>query len=252
MGLARIDHDGGGSAAPTLIAHGLFGTARNWGASAKRLSARGPVSVIDMRNHGSSPWFETHSYADLGQDILAELPKGGDLIGHSMGGKAAMVAALTAPDHIRRLVVADIAPVPYSHVDQQLDLIDAMRSVDLDTVASRRDADAQLADRITEDPVRAFLLQSLDLKEKRWRFNLDALAAEMPQIIGFPELSGAFEGPTLFLTGADSDYVRTEHRERIKELFPKARFAKIPGAGHWLHADKPREFLAAVSTFLDA
>ena len=96
------------------------------------------------------------------------------------------------------------------------------------------------------------MLQSLDLKEKRWRLNLDVLAAEMDKIIGFPDVIGSFNGPTLFLSGSDSDYVRREDRDQIKALFPKAKFAKIPGAGHWLHAEKPREFEAAVRAFLDA
>ncbi|MEL6683885.1 MAG: alpha/beta fold hydrolase, partial [Pseudomonadota bacterium] len=95
-----------------------------------------------------------------------------------------------------------------------------------------------------------FLLQSLDLKEKRWRLNLDVLAAEMDKIIGFPQVSGQFDGPTLFLSGANSDYVQRDARPTIKALFPAAKFAKIPGAGHWLHAEKPREFAAAVNAFL--
>jgi pimeloyl-ACP methyl ester carboxylesterase len=100
--------------------------------------------------------------------------------------------------------------------------------------------------------VRAFLLQSLDVKAKRWRFNLDVLERFMSRILGWPDLPGRFEGPTLILSGAASDYVRSEHRPAIKALFPQARFAKIPGAGHWLHADRPREFEAAVRAFFDA
>jgi len=90
------------------------------------------------------------------------------------------------------------------------------------------------------------------MKEKRWKLNLDVLEAEMPKIIGFPEVSGSFDGPTLFLTGADSDYVPRDHRDKIKGLFPSSRFAKIPGAGHWLHAQKPREFEATVRMFMTA
>ncbi|RZV99626.1 MAG: alpha/beta hydrolase, partial [Rhodobacteraceae bacterium] len=92
--------------------------------------------------------------------------------------------------------------------------------------------------------------QSLDVKSRRWRLNLETLARDMDRIIGFPDITGAFEGPALFLAGADSDYVRPGHREQIRDLFPNAVFAKLPGAGHWLHADKPREFEAAVDAFL--
>ena len=100
--------------------------------------------------------------------------------------------------------------------------------------------------------MRAFLLQSLDVKTRTWRINLDVLDREMDKILGFPDIDGQFEGPTLFLTGAESDYVERAHRDRSRALFPNARFASLPGAGHWLHADKPREFEAAVRVFLDS
>ncbi|SMX22760.1 alpha/beta fold hydrolase [Boseongicola aestuarii] len=235
---------------PLLIAHGLFGSARNWGVIAKRLSENRIVTAVDMRNHGESPWFQGHRYPDMADDLARAIAGQSDVLGHSMGGKAAMLLALNHPDKVRKLVVADIAPVTYTHT--QTPLIDAMRGLDLEAIETRGDADRQLQATIDEPGVRAFLLQSLDVKERRWRLNLDILAAEMDHIIGFPEVSGAFDGPTLFLSGANSDYVRQEHRERIHALFPSARFAKIPGVGHWLHAEKPREFEAAVSAFLAA
>ena len=235
---------------PLLVAHGLYGSARNWGAIAKRLSDERQVTAIDMRNHGESPWYEAHGYPEMASDLATSLDQPSDVLGHSMGGKAAMMLALNHPDRVHRLIVADIAPVTYGH--SQLPMIDAMRQVDLDAVETRRDADDQLAAHVAEPSVRAFLLQSLDVKGKRWRLNLDTLAAEMPKIMDFPEPTGRFDGPTLFLSGANSDYVRREHRERIKALFPGARFAKIPGAGHWLHADQPRAFEAAVRAFLNA
>ena len=166
-----------------------------------------------------------------------------------MGGKAAMVVARTRPDLVRKLVVADIAPVAYKHTQQGM--IDAMRGVDLSRVEKRSDADAQLAKTVEGQGVRAFLLQSLDVAQKRWRLNLDVLSAEMGKIIGFQQLTGVFEGPALFLSGGMSDYVLPEHRPQIRSIFPNAKFAKIPGAGHWLHAEKPREFEAAVRAYLD-
>ena len=236
----------GAGGTPLLIAHGLFGSARNWGAIARQLSATREVRVPDLRNHGESPWADTHGYADLAAD-LAPLA-GGDVLGHSMGGKAAMALALTAPTRVARLVVADIAPVSYTH--SQTPLIHAMRGVDLSRVETRGDADRQLAATVDEPGVRAFLLQSLDLKAGRWRLNLDVLEAEMTRITGWEEIDGVFEGPALFLTGANSDYVERGHRDRIRARFPAAKFASIPGAGHWLHAEKPREFVAAVEAFL--
>jgi pimeloyl-ACP methyl ester carboxylesterase len=235
---------------PILIAHGLFGSARNWGVIAKRLSATRRVLTVDMRNHGDSPWQEAHCYPDLAADLAEVIAAHGgqaDVLGHSMGGKAAMALALSHPASVRRLIVADIAPVAYGHTQQHL--VDAMRAIDLSTVETRGDADRQLAAHVDEAGVRAFLLQSLDVKGRRWRLNLDVLERDMPLILGWPDLGGAFEGPALFLAGAESDYVSREDRPTIKALFPNAKFAKIPGAGHWLHADRPRDFEASVAAF---
>ncbi len=237
---------------PLLIAHGLFGSARNWGVIAKRLSDDRQVIAVDMRNHGDSGWHDSHGYADMAQDLAEVIDAHGgqaDVVGHSMGGKAAMALALTHPDTVNRLVVADIAPVAYGHTQAQY--IHAMRGLDPSGVDKRSEADAELVAAIPEASVRAFLLQSLDLKEKRWRLNLDALEAEMPRIVGWPDLTGESGHSTLFLSGADSAYVTPDGRARAKTLFPTARFAKIPGAGHWLHAEKPREFEAALRVFLN-
>lgn len=242
-------------ATPLLIVHGLFGSARNWGVIARHLAKDRPVLAVDMRNHGQSPRTTSHSYADLAADLAEVIAAHGgkaDVLGHSMGGKAAMQLALTQPDLLRKLVVADIAPVAYSH--DQTQHITAMRSLDLAGLTSRGEADRRLAETLDDPSLRAFFLQSLDLKEQpaRWRLNLDTLELEMAKIVGWPGTQGQFDGPTLFLTGSKSHYVKPEHRDVIRALFPKARFAKIPGAGHWLHAERPREFEAAVEVFLNA
>ncbi len=237
---------------PILIVHGLFGSGRNWGVIAKRLSSDRQVITVDMRNHGHSPWFESQTYPDMAGDLAEVIMTIGgtaDIIGHSMGGKAAMMLALSQPNLVRRLLVADIAPTAYNH--SQTPLITAMRGLDLTNVSLRSEADQKLAEQIDAPSVRAFLLQSLDIPNKRWRLNLDVLEAEMDKIVGFPNISNAaFAGPALFLAGGASHYVRPEHRPDIKRLFPAARLAKIPGAGHWLHAEKPREFEAAARAFL--
>ncbi len=238
---------------PLLIVHGLYGSARNWGVIAKKLSSERKVIAVDMRNHAASPWQSSHSYADMAGDLAEIITAHGgraDLLGHSMGGKAAMALALSHPGMLRSLIVADIAPVVYQH--SQVQIIHALRRLDLSQYETRSEANQALAAHIQDAPTRAFLLQSLDLKAKRWRLNLDVLEAEMPKIMGFPEFDTQYTGPTLFLSGANSDYVQPAHRPQIKALFPKARFASIPGAGHWLHAEKPREFEAAVRVFLQA
>lgn len=240
---------------PLLIAHGLFGSAKNWRAIARRMSSDRLVIAVDMRNHGDSPRFPTNSYPDMAEDLAkvlesAVIRRPAHVLGHSMGGKTAMTLALTRPDLIDRLIVADIAPVAYSHT--QMHLVDAMRAIDLRSLKTRSDADRQLQTQVDDRGVRAFLLQSLDVREQRWRINLDVLAEDMDKILGFPSFETRFDGPSLFLAGALSDYVQRDARGLIKTLFPNAFFAKIPGAGHWLHADNPEAFVAAVETFLKA
>jgi len=246
-----IDHGPPTDAPTLLIAHGLFGSARNWGVLAKRLSDSRRVVAVDMRNHGASPKRDSQTYHDMAEDLAQVVDHIGgpcDVLGHSMGGKAAMVLALTQPEIVHRLIVADIAPVTYGHT--QTPLIDAMQAVDLSAITRRSEADAALTATVDDPTVRAFLLQSLDVKAQEWRLNLDVLRVQMDDIIGFPKVSGTFDGLTVFLSGAASDYVSRDHRDIIKPLFPNAKFAKIPEAGHWLHAEKPREFEAAVRAIL--
>jgi pimeloyl-ACP methyl ester carboxylesterase len=238
---------------PLLIAHGLYGSARNWGVIAKRLSDERLVVAVDMRNHGASPFYDSHSYPEMADDLAEVIAVHGgqmDVIGHSMGGKAAMMLALRHPDAVRRLLVADIAPVSYGH--SQIQFIEAMRAVNLDDVSRRSDAHAQLADLGVEPALQSFFTQSLDIQGKRWTLNLDVLAEAMPDILSFPQTDAHWDGPALFLSGATSDYVRPEHRPEILARFPGARFARIPKAGHWLHAENPRAFEETARAFFNA
>lgn len=238
---------------PLIVAHGLFGAARNWRAHSKRMGAGRDVVVVDMRNHANSGWDDVHDYpamaADLAETIMACGGKA-SVLGHSMGGKAAMALAQTRPELIDRLIIADIAPVAYDH--SLTPQVEAMEALDLSPFRRKSEVDAALADRVAEPAVRAFLAQSADLTEgaKRWGLNLTALKANMDLITGYPELDGVFEGPTLFLYGGASDYVPDSARPLICALFPAVEFQALEGAGHWLHAEKPREFLTAVTTFL--
>lgn len=190
-----------GDLPPILIVHGLYGSARNWGVIAKRLSDQRFVVSVDLRNHGESPWFDSQSYADMAGDlaeVIGEIGGVADVVGHSMGGKAAMALSLLNQSLVRHLIVADIAPVAYEHSQQKY--IDAMRAVDLSRVETRRDADDLLKASVPEDGVRAFLLQSLDVRARKWRLNLDVLERYMPEIIGWSPIDGRFGGPTLFLS----------------------------------------------------
>lgn len=243
-------------APPLVIVHGLFGSAKNWGAISKRMAASGRhVVAVDLRNHGQSPHTDSHSYAEQAADLAEVIDAHGgraDVLGHSMGGKAGMVLALEHPDRVARLLVADIAPVTYDRT--QTGFIDAMAQVDLGTVAKRSDADKALMAAVPDMPTRAFLTQSLDLAGPdgpRWRLNLATLRREMPKIMGFPHMEGSYAGPTLFLRGGASDYVLPEHQPEIDRLFPNAVQDAIPAVGHWLHAEAPGPFIEKLAAFLD-
>ena len=239
---------------PVLIAHGLFGQGRNLGVIARQLAETRRVVSVDMRNHGDSFWDDDHSYDALASDLAAVIEAEGgtaDVVGHSMGGKAAMWLALTRPELVRRLVVLDIAPVEYGHTQSKL--IDAMEETDVSSARTRSQADAALSARIEDHGVRAFLLQSLDLKSDppRWRMNLGALRDQMASLTGFPDHDGPhFDGETLVLAGGDSDYVDHAGEAAFRALFPRATIEVVADTGHWLHAEKPAEVTARVAAFL--
>ena len=251
--LAATDY---GSGPPLVILHGLFGSGRNWAGIAQRLAADRHVVTLDLRNHGASPWDPDMSYRAMAEDVLGLIAARGlgrvALLGHSMGGKVAMVAALAAPDTVERLVVADVAPAIYPPTLAAY--AHAMAAVDLAPVTRRGEVDAQLAAAIPNPAERAFLLQNLALEQgvARWRLNLAAIEPAMSEISGFPrELPGAaYGGPALFIAGGASSYVRPEHEPAIRVLFPAAEIVRLPGVGHWLHAEAPEKFLAVVAPFL--
>ena len=247
-----------GQGEPLAVLHGLFGSGRNWATLAKRLGEDRRVLTLDLRNHGSSPWAEDMSYADMAEDVAATLASHGieaaDIIGHSMGGRTAMVLALTRPHLVRKLVVVDIPPAASSR--GHLSYVRAMRELDLEQVTRRKEADDLLAEAVPDYATRMFLLQNLVPDEKgglRWRINLAAIESAMDALIDFPRFGSdaRFEGPTLFVTGAKSDYVRAEHRPEMERLFPNSGSVEIADAGHWVHAEQPEAFLEAVGTFLD-
>ena len=255
----RLHTVGRGSGAPVALLHGLYGQAGNFATVQRRLAAGGRrVLALDLRNHGASPHAPTMPYPDMAADVLETLLAEGALpcalIGHSMGGKVAMWAALAAPTSVQRLLVADIAPVTYTHGAEHDGLLAAMAALDLPPGLSRAQADAALAEAVADARVRGFLLSNLVTgAAPHWRLNLAAIAAALPDLIGWPDPGAArYDGPALFLAGARSDYVRPEHRGAIRALFAHARFVTLKDAGHWLHADNPDGFVAAAGAFLAA
>ncbi len=245
------------SCAPVVIVPGLFGSVSNWRQFAKKLSESSPVFVVDVRNHGRSPHYDSHSYLDIAND-LNEFCVEHNLnkiipCGHSMGGKAAMVFSLLFAERVAALLVLDIAPVSYRH--SHAPFLDALMQIDVDQIESRKHADQLLKPVITEQSVRLFLLQSLVGRagEFSWRLNLPVLQRFMPEIVGFPaqELKGKTSNvPMALVSGADSSYVDDNGIHLTKTYFNKLSIETIAGAGHWLHIDQPSRVLAAVNLFL--
>jgi pimeloyl-ACP methyl ester carboxylesterase len=208
---------------------------------------------MDARNHGASPHAPGMRYPDLAADVADTMDalriSRAAVIGHSMGGKTAMALALTAPDRVGRLLVADIAPVAYQHENQSV--AGAMRAIPLRPGLTRAEAEAALADAVPVPALRTFLVQNLQFgAQPCWRIGLEQIAAAIPDLEGWEAPPGTYNGPTLFVTGAESNYVLPEHRPAIRASFPAARFVSIKNAGHWLHADNPSGFLSVAEAFL--
>jgi pimeloyl-ACP methyl ester carboxylesterase len=264
----------GDSGPHVVFVHGLFGQGKNWTTIAKGLAGGHRVTLLDLPNHGHSPWTERIDYLDMAELVATELERLGEpvtLVGHSMGGKVAMQLALRRPELLRALVVVDIAPVEYPLQGGRTDdpdeeaspfaaFIAGMRAMDLERVRTREDADAALAAAVPSRMVRSFLLQSLVRDGLgsdggwRWRLNLELLERDLGELRGFPDPppGAAFDGPVLWIAGANSTYVLPGDRPRMDALFPATRLVKVKGAGHWVHSEQPEIFLATLRRFLAA
>lgn len=256
MALALAHGEYGGAGPPLLILHGLFGSGRNWNAVAKSLCTSRRIYTLDLRNHGRSPWAQTMTYQDHADDIREFTIRHGlrrvSVLGHSMGGKCAMWLAHRNPELVKSLIVVDVAPVRYDHGFD--DYARVLQGVDLATITGRSAADMALQPHIQDPGVRAFLLQNLVFEDKsyRWRINLQAIRESMNCITDFPKppAGALFDGPTVFISGDRSDYIKTNHHCLIDELFPQAKLVRISKAGHWLHTEQLSRFVQAVDEFL--
>jgi esterase len=242
---------------PLIVLHGLFGSARNWASIGRALAETHNVFALDLRNHGSSAQAMTMTYEEMAEDVAGFMAEHGIenpiVMGHSMGGKVAMRLALEAPDRIAALIVVDIAPVSYTH--DMTDYIAAMQMMDLSGAARRAELEEELRDEVADPSITAFLMSNLERANGgfQWRINLTAISAGMSAISAFSTPDGAtYGGPTVFIAGAESHYIRDSHKERIAELFPKSRTVTIKDANHWVHADQPDAFLKTVQAFLGA
>jgi pimeloyl-ACP methyl ester carboxylesterase len=245
-----------------VFLHGLFGQGRNFTQAAKALQPDLRSLLVDLPNHGHSAWTDSVDYVDVADRVAAFLrerwaPEGRThVVGHSMGGKVAMVLALRHPDLVDRLVVVDIAPDRSEGADEFEHLLASLAWLDLDALVRRGEADDLLRSRIPNDTTRGFLLQNLRNVPAeqgggfRWMANLELLRRDLAVIGGFPDVDATFDRPVLWLAGERSPYVTPAHHARMRALFPRTRLVTVKGAGHWVHSERPEAFVSALRTFL--
>jgi esterase len=241
--------------APLVILHGLYGNGGNWAAHARQLADQFAVYTFDARNHGQSPHASSMLLPEMAEDVAETMQdlriESAHLVGHSMGGKTAMVLALQKPALVKSLVVVDIAPVAYHRQDDEV--LAALCALNVEELESRTQADEKLAEQISTKAIRDFLLTNLqrDAEGKfSWRINLAAIAGNFAQLTGWSETGRVYEGPTLFIQGSESRYILPAYREQTLEQFPQAALKIVAGAGHWVHSEKPEAVQKLIRNFL--
>lgn len=241
-----------------VFLHGLFGRGKNWAGIARALlDANGDSSVLfDLPNHGNSLWTDHFDYVEMADLIAQELrTKLGSspqvtLVGHSMGGKVAMLVALRHPDVVKGLVVIDIAPAESRQIVTSIPLASAMLNLDLNGIRHRSEASALMAEDVPSPTLRAFLLQNLrPTPTWHWDLNLDLLATNIDKAGAWPEVDGVYTGPVLWIAGGRSQYILTEHIPIMRRLFPKVDLVTLPEASHWVHADDPEGVIDQLLAF---
>lgn len=251
----RLNYESRGSGPNLIILHGLFGSLDNWRTMSRRLSDHFRVFSVDLRNHGSSPHCDEFDYESMAADIRKFMHehslRASHLPGHSMGGKAAMQCALSYPDMVDALIVVDIAPRSYPGGHE--DILKQLSSLRPERLSGRKEAEGELSRRIADQSVRSFLLKNLVSSPTgglRWKMNLETINREYGNILKGIAETRVFDKPVLFIRGGESRYVVDDDFQLIRKMFPSARFATLPGAGHWVHADTPDLFEKNVREFL--
>ena len=248
----------GESGSPIVFLHGLFGQGRNWTQIGKALADTHRIVLVDLPHHGRSAWADSFDFVEIADQVAGALSADDPvaLVGHSLGGKVAMILALRHPELVERLCVVDVAPVAYDHMEEFAGYIEAMQSLDLDSLAQRGDADTALEEAVPTASVRAFLLQNLRREGDgwRWQMNLDVLGSDLKSISSWPEdeLTGLtpYDGQVLWVGGENSDYVREAHAATMDRWFPRNRRVTIKGAGHWVHSEQPEVFVEVLRRFV--
>lgn len=246
---------------PVVFLHGLMGRGRNFATAAKSLAATHRSLLVDLPNHGDSDWTDRFDYVEHSELVAAALQPvvaehgAVTLVGHSMGGKVAMVLALRHPALVERLAVVDISPVRHESSSTEFEhLLGSMRALDLSQIGSRSEADSRLAEEVGHPTVRGFLLQNLRRADGNfeWQPNLELLYASLDEIAQFPDFDGAtFDKPVAWIAGELSDYIKAEYEPTMRAYFPRANRVTIKGAGHWVHSQQPEIFHSVLQHFVE-
>lgn len=243
-----------GEGKPFLILHGFLGMGDNWKTIGNKFSDHYQVHLIDLRNHGRSPHTSEMNYSVMAGDIKDYCSKNQleniVLLGHSMGGKVAMHVAAENPSMVEKLIVVDIGTKYYSPHHQQI--LDGLTALEQESFTSRSDAEDFLSDFIDDEGTRLFLLKNLYRKDNKLslRLNLEVLKDNYEEVGAALPAGYKFEKPTLFIKGGNSTYITEADEPLIQLHFPNSEIKEIPGAGHWVHAEKMNEFYEEVSEFL--
>ena len=253
----RLNYKFQGTGRPIVIVHGLFGMLDNWQSIARDLSDSFAVYTLDARNHGRSGHALAMDYNMMAEDIAEffEEHKISEpcLLGHSMGGKIAMQLALLQPGLLGSLVAIDVAPKAYA--PGHLEIMDTLRTANIEGTERRRDVEAQLMQSLGSLAVVRFLMKNLARRPEggfEWKMNLPVIRKYYEDIIGGLVLDGAFPGPSLFVRGDRSEYILDSDWPGILQNFPSAELVTIKDAGHWVHADQPKALLSNLRRFLNA
>lgn len=244
---------GGAGLPPLVVLHGMLGSSRNWQTAGRDLTNQFHVLAVDLRNHGGSPHAESMTYAEMMEDVVAWMDAQGlakaIFLGHSMGGKTAMLLACRRPERVERLIVADIAPKDYYWVGHRANFA-AMNALDLASVNSRGEAEMHMEGRVPSWAMRKFLTTNLERGDDgawRWTINLPAITASLTTLERNSLVDGdRYDGPVLFVTGGQSDYVGAEDHALIRRHFPRARIETIAESGHNPHMETREKFVALV------
>ncbi|MDN3668617.1 alpha/beta fold hydrolase [Echinicola jeungdonensis] len=244
-----------GQGEPLIILHGLFGSADNWMSIAKELENDFTIYLVDQRNHGESPKSDEWTYKAMAEDLAGFLTSQGleavNLMGHSMGGKTAMNFALKYPGKVKKLIIADIAPRYYDPHHQSI--LEGLNAIDLENLSSRKEAEDTLSKYISEKGIRQFLLKNLGRNEESkftWKVNLPVITEKIENVGEALQGNQTFENPTLFMRGANSDYIQDQDKADLEKFFPDYKLISIKNAGHWLHAEQPAAVVATIKAFL--